>query len=72
MAHDKRTQSDVTPPRPALRRSWRTAAIIGLVVVALALLTQQALAAQLGRWLAGVWVATVELVLGVIAPLFGG
>lgn len=52
----------------------RTAYRWGLLalVIALALLTQQALAAQLGRWLAGLWVGTVELVLRLLAPLFGG
>jgi hypothetical protein len=38
----------------------------------LALLTQQALAEQLGGWLAGVWVGVMEVVLRLLAPLFGG
>lgn len=61
----------MSPPRiPS--RLWRRAAFAGAGVLALALLAQQALAAQLARWLAGVWVSTVEIVLRLIAPLFGG
>jgi hypothetical protein len=60
----------VSAPRPPWRL-WRVA-VVGVGVLALALLTQQALAAQLGRWLAGVWVSTVEIVVRLIAPLFGG
>jgi hypothetical protein len=45
--------------------------LLGLAVV-LALVTQQALAAHLGRWLAGVWMSTVEVVLRLLAPLLGG
>ena len=50
---------------------WTVVAVLG-AAAALALLTQQALAAQLGGWMAGVWMSTVELILRLLAPLFGG
>lgn len=51
------------------RGRWVIVAIVALMV---AVLAQQAAAAQLGGWLAGLWVSALEVVLGVLAPLFVG
>lgn len=40
-------------------------------VVAIVLLTQQAIAGALARWLAGLWVSIMDLVLRLIAAVFG-
>lgn len=45
-------------------------AIILALVLALAL--QQSLALSLASWFAGIWVATMDLVLRLVGPLFGG
>lgn len=50
-------------------RAWIVGAIAALLI---AVLMQQALAEQLGGWLAGLWFGVVELVLKLLAPLFGG
>lgn len=54
--------------------SKRIASRLGLLalIALVAVLAQQALAVHLGRWLAGVWVGTVELMLRLLGPLFGG
>jgi hypothetical protein len=69
--HGRRKAYILTGSRPPAPRARTVVAVLGLALV-LALLTQQALAAQLGRWLAGVWMSTVEVVLRLLAPLFGG
>ncbi len=46
------------------------AAIAIALVLALAL--QQSLALSLASWFAGLWVATMDLVLRLMGPLFGG
>ena len=46
------------------------AAILLAVVLALAL--RHSFAAGLARYFAGVWVATMDLVLRLVGPLFGG
>ncbi len=43
-----------------------------LLALLLALMLQHSLAAGLARWFAGVWVSTMDLVLRLIGPLFGG
>lgn len=52
------------------RRSWRLYAALALIVLASALLLQDALTRAIARWLASVWVATVDLLLRLVsAPL---
>jgi len=47
--------------------------LLGLVVaVALLLLTQEALAEQVGGLIGGLWVSTVEAVVSLFAAVFGG
>ncbi len=41
-------------------------------VAGLALLTQEAAAARVGRFIGGLWVSTVETVMRLLAALFGG
>ncbi|MEQ1707168.1 MAG: hypothetical protein ABL864_02425 [Terricaulis sp.] len=52
----------------------RAGFILGAILLAglLALMLQHSLAAGLARWFAGVWVSTMDLVLRLIGPLFGG
>lgn len=46
--------------------------VLGLgAIVAIVLMTQQALAGALARWLAGLWVSIMDLVLRLIAAVFG-
>lgn len=45
---------------------------VGVVVIGVALLTQRALAEQVGRVIAGAWVSTMGAVLGLIGAIFGG
>jgi hypothetical protein len=41
-------------------------------IVALVLLTQRALAEQVGAWIAGVWVSTMAAVMSILGVFFGG
>lgn len=45
-------------------------AVLALLLV-LAVLMQQAIAAGLMRWLAGLWVGTLEIVVSLFAAVFG-
>ena len=47
--------------------------VLGLgAVVAVVLLTQRALAEQLGGWIAGVWVSTMSAVMSILGVFLGG
>ena len=40
--------------------------------IAIVLLTQRALAEQLGRWIAGLWVSTMAAVMSILGAFLGG
>lgn len=52
------------------RQGWRFVAALVLIAVAAAFMLQEAAAAAMARWLAGVWVSTVDILLRMLgAPL---
>jgi len=52
------------------RHGWRFVAALVLIAVAAAFMLQEAAAAALARWLAGVWVSTIDILLRILgAPL---
>ena len=54
------------------RRSWRIYTALALIVLASVLLLQQALTRAVARWLASVWVATVDMLLRILGAPLGG
>ncbi len=59
------------PPLKARRGSVLPFALVVGVVVALVLMMQNALAGGLARWLAGLWVSIMDLIVRLIAAVFG-
>ena len=63
----------MTNAKPRLKRSNIVAlAVLTGAAAALVLLTQRALAEQVGGWLAGVWVTTMAAVMGILGVFLGG
>ena len=58
--------------RAPQRRGWRFYVTLALAVLASVLLLQDALTRAIARWLASVWVATVDLLLRIIGAPLGG
>mgnify|MGYP001297536891 CR=1 FL=1 len=57
------------------RQGWRVVAALVLIAVAFAVLLQEAVAGALARWLAGVWIGAVDIIMRILgaplAQLFG-
>ncbi len=58
--------------RAPARRSWRGVALLIALAVGAVLLMRQTIAAQLGAWLAGIWVAAMDVIIRILAAFFGG
>ncbi|MBC7768351.1 MAG: hypothetical protein H7124_06150 [Phycisphaerales bacterium] len=54
------------------RQGWRLFAAFALVVFASMLVLQEALARMLARWLAGVWVTTLDTLLRIFSGPISG
>jgi hypothetical protein len=54
------------------RRSWRFFATLALIAVALAVLLQDTIARAIARFLANVWVATMDLLFRLLGAPLGG
>jgi len=54
------------------RHGWRFVAALILIVFASVLLLQEAMARALAGWLAGVWVATVDILFRILGAPLGG